>query len=166
MAHPYYGCTDPNPRTVEYPVNASDVFAHAGANFVILGGDGFITPALTTTATIFGYAIIPKGTGAGTAVADWKASATDGADKVPVILGSDGYSFFCPADATATEGQSGNACDLVNSSATDATATLVDVGTSTNDILIIQELATKRHQDAVGTDIIVKINPAKLQADT
>jgi len=166
MAHSYYGCTDPSPKTTEYPVNASDVFAHAGANFVILGSDGFVTPALTTTATLFGYAIIPKGTGAGSAVADWKASATDGADKVPVILATDNYSFFVPADDTATAGQAGNACDLVNSSATDATATLVDIGTSTNDVLIIQELATKKHSDAVGTDIIVKINPAKIQADT
>lgn len=166
MGHLYYGCTDPNPKTTEYPVNASDVFAHAGANFVILGSDGYVTPALTTTANLFGYAIIPKGTGAGSAVADWKASSSDGADKVAVILGSDGYSFFVPADATATVGQSGNACDIVNSSATDSTASLVDIGTSTNDVLIIQELATKRHADAAGTDIIVKINPAKLQADT
>ena len=166
MAHPYYGCKDPSPRTVEYPVNASDVFAHAGANFVILGSDGYVTPALTGTTTIFGYAIVPKGTGAGTAVNDWKASATDGADKIPVILGSDNYSFFVPADATATIGQSGDACDLVNASATDATAAVVDVGTSSTDVFIIQELATKRHQDAVGADIIVKVNPAKLQADT
>ena len=165
MAHSYYGCTDPSPRTVEYPVNASDVFAHAGANFVILGSDGYVTPALTTTATLFGYAIIPKGTGAGTAVEDWKASATDGADKVPVILATDNYSFFVPADATATIGQSGDAVDLLNASATDSTAALVDVGTATNDVLIIQELATKKHADAVGTDIIVKINPAKIQAD-
>ena len=165
MAHLYYGCTDPSPRTTEYPVNASDVFAHAGANFVILGSDGYVTPALTTTATLFGYAIIPKGTGAGTAVEDWKASATDGADKVPVILATDNYSFFVPADATATIGQSGDAVDLLNASATDSTAALVDVGTATNDVLIIQELATKKHADAVSTDIIVKINPAKIQAD-
>ena len=165
MAHSYYGCTDPSPRTTEYGVNASDVFAHAGANFVILGSDGFVTPALTTTATLFGYAIIPKGTGAGSAVADWKASATDGVDKVPVILATDNYSFFVPADATATAGQAGDAIDLLNASATDSTAALADVGSSSTDVLIIQELATKKHSDAAVTDIIVKINPAKIQAD-
>lgn len=161
-----YGCTDPNPKTVEYPVNASDVYAHAGANFVILGSDGYVTPALTGSTTIFGYAIIPKGTGAGTASADWKANATDAVDKVPVILASDGYSFLVPADDTATVGQSGDACDLLNASATDTTASLVDIGTSSTDVFIIQELATNRHEGAAGTDIVVKVNPAKLQADT
>ena len=158
MAHLFYGCTDPSPRTVEYPVNASDVFAHAGANFVILGSDGYVTPALTTTATLFGYAIITKGTGAGTAVEDWKASATDGADKVPVILATDNYSFFVPADATATIGQSGDAVDLVNASATDSTAALVDVGTATNDVLIIQELAIKKQPDSRSTASLAKLN--------
>ena len=165
MAHLFYGSTDPSPSTVEYPAAAAQVWAHAGANFCLLDGNGRVIPAVSGSATIFGYALIPKGTGAGSAVADWKASATEGADKLAVVLATDGYSFFVPADATATAGQAGDAIDLLNASATDSTAALADVGSSSTDVLIIQELATKKHADAAGTDIIVKINPAKIQAD-
>ncbi len=161
-----YGPLNPNVETVEYKVNADEVWHHAGANFCILGSDGFVTQALGSTATIFGYAMIPKGVGAGSAVASWKASATDGKDTVAVVLASAGETFIVPADATATIGQSGDACDLLNASATDATASLVDIGTSSTDVFIIQGLATDKVAAAAGTDILVKVNPAKLQADT
>lgn len=166
MASPIYGPIDPNPKTTEYPMNASDVFAHAGATFVLLGSDGFITPALTGSTTIFGWAIVPKGTGAGTDVDDWKASSTDGKDKLAVVLASDGYTFVAPADASVTAGQAGNACDLVNASATDSTASVVDIGSSSTDVFIIQGLALGKVPGAAAGDVLVKVNPAKLQADT
>lgn len=166
MASPIYGPIDPNPKTTEYPVNADDVFAHTGATFCILGSDGFVTPALTGSTKLFGWAIIPTGTGAGTDVDDWQASATDGKDKVAVVLASDGYTFVAPADATVTVGQAGDACDLLNTSATDSIASLVDIGTSSTDVFIIQGLALGRVPGAAGTDVLVKFNPAQLQADT
>jgi len=166
MASLIYGALNPNVETVEYKVNADEVWHHAGATFCILGADGYVTQALSGTATIFGYAIIPKGVGAGTASASWKASATDGKDTVAVVLASAGETFIVPADDTATLGQSGNACDLLNASATDSTVSLVDIGASSTDVFIIQGLATDRVAAAAGTDILVKVNPAKLQADT
>ena len=166
MASIKYGPINPNVVTVEYPANADEVWHHEGANFCILGSDGFVTQALTGTSTLFGYAIIPKGTGAGTAVASWKSSATDGKDKIPVVLATEGETFIVPADDTATVGQAGDACDITNGSATDTTASLVNIGTSSEDVLLIQGLATDRVAAAVGTDVLVKINLANLQADT
>jgi len=165
MASPIYGPLNPNAKTVEYPANADEVWHHAGANFCFLGSDGFVTQSLSGTATIFGYAIIPTGTGAGTAVASWKASATDGKDKVPVILASEMETFVMPADATVTVGQAGNKCDILNSSATDTTASLIDIGTSSNDVFIIQGLALGRVPGAAATDVLVQMNIANQQAD-
>jgi len=166
MASMIYGCTDPNPRTTEYPAAADQVWHHAGATFCLIDGNGRVVPAVSASATIFGWAIIPKGMGAGAATASWKASATEGADKLAVVKGSEGYSFIAPADATATLGQTGNACDLLNASATDSTVSLVNIDTSSTDVFIIQGLATDSHAAGAGTDVLVKINPAKLQADT
>ncbi len=160
-----YGPLNPNAKTVEYPANASEVWHHAGANFCFIGSDGFVTQLLSGTATVFGYAMIPKGPGAGTAVASWKASATDGKDKIPVVLATENETFVVPADDTATIGQTGDAVDMLNGSATDATASLIDVGASSTDVFIIQGLATDRVAAAAGTDVLVKINPAKIQAD-
>ena len=165
MAHPYYGCLNPNAKTVEYPANADEVWMHAGANFCFLGSDGYVTQSLTSTSTIFGYAIVPKGTGAGTAVAAWQASATDGKDKIPVILATEGETFIVPADDTATVGQAGNKCDITLTSATGTVAALVNIGTSTQDVFIIQGLATDQVAAAAGTDVLVKMNLANLQAD-
>ncbi len=160
-----YGPISPNVRTKEYPVNASDVWHHEGANFCILGSDGFVTPAVSGSSTIFGWAYIPKGTGAGTAVASWKASATDGADKVAVVRAQENEEYIVPADDTVTVGQAGDNCDLLNASATDSTVSLVDIGTSSTAVFIIQGLATDVKADAAGTDVLVIINPAKIQAD-
>ena len=166
MASPIYGPIDPNPKTTEYPMNADDVFGHAGATFVILDNDGRITPALSGSGTIFGWAIVPKGTGAGTDVDDWKASSTDGKDKLAVVLASDNYTFVAPADDSVTAGQAGNACDLVNNSATDSIDSKVDIGASSTDVFIIQGLALGKVPGAVAGDVLIKVNPAKLQADT
>ena len=165
MASPIYGPIETSPKTTEYPMNASDVFAHAGATFVILGSDGFITPALSGTTKLFGWAIVPKGTGAGTDVDDWKASSTDGKDKLPVVLASDGYTFVAPADASVTAGQAGDGCDLLNASATDSTASLVDIGATSTKVFIIQGLALGKVPGAAATDVLIKVDPAKLQAD-
>jgi len=166
MAHPRYGCLDPKAVTVEYPCGADEVWHHAGANVCFLDATGYITQAITTTGTVFGYAIIPTGMGAGSVVASWKASATEGADKIPVILATAGYEFLLPSDGTPTIAQVGDACDILNTSATDTTASLVDIGTSTNDIFIIQGIGTDYHGGAASTDVVVKFNPAELQADT
>ena len=165
MAHPRYGCLEPKPVTVEYPCNADEVWHHAGANVCLLDGSGYITQALSATDKVFGYAVIPGGMGAGTAPASWKAGS-DGVDKIPVILATAGYEFLLPSDATPTIAQVGDECDLLNASATDTTASLIDIGSSSTESFIIQGRGVDYHAGCAATDVVVKFNPAELQADT
>jgi hypothetical protein len=164
MAHPRYGCLNPRAATVEYPCNADEVWQHDGAHVCLLDGSGYVTQALTSTGKVFGYAIIPAGMGAGSAVASWKAG-DDGVDKIPVIPATAGEEFLLPSDGTPTIAQVGNACDIINTASTD-TASLVDIGTSSTDVFIIQGIGTDYHAGASTTDVVVKFNPAELQADT
>lgn len=159
-----YGCLNPNPKTVEYPVAASQYFRHDGPNFVYLDGNGRVTLALAATATLFGYAIIPKGRGAGSSDNYWLSSATAGADKIPVIPATENERFLCLADDTPTASQAGDACDL--DAVNDGTAYYVDIGTSTTDVLIIQKVGTDVKADAGTNDVVVIINPATVQTDT
>ncbi len=165
MEHPLYGLLNSNARTVEYTAGADEVWHHAGAHFCFLGSDGFVTQNLTGTQTIFGWAVIPTGTGAGTAVASWQASATEGKDKIPIILASEFETFIVPADDTATVGQAGDKCDITLTSNTGTVAAVANIGTSTHDVLIIQGLATDRVAGAAGTDVLVQMNIANQQAD-
>lgn len=164
MAHTRYGCLHPTPKTIMLPVAASQYFRHDAPNFVYLDGNGRVTLALAATATLYGYAIIPKGRGAGTSDDYWLSSATAGADSVPVIPASENLEFLCLADDTPTAGQKGNACDL--DAINDGTAYYVNIGTSSTDVVIIQALGTDRKADAGANDVVVIINPAKIQADT
>ena len=159
-----YGCLHPNPETVEYPVTASQYFRHDGPNFVYLDSNGRVSLALAATATIFGYAVIPKGGGAGTSPNDyWLSSATEGADKVPVIPATGNYSFLCLADATPTAAQAGDDCDL--DAVNDGTAYYADIGETTTDVLIIQGRGVDFKADAGANDVVVKINPTLIQSD-
>jgi hypothetical protein len=164
MAHPRYGCLTANAKTTEYPCNADEVWHHAGANVCYLDGSGYISQALGSTEKVFGYANIPAGMGAGSATASWKAG-DDGVDKIPVIPATAGEEFLLPSDGTPTIAQVGNACDIINTASTD-TASLVDIGTSSTDVFIIQGIGTDYHAGASTTDVVVKFNPAELQADT
>lgn len=164
MASIKYGCLHPHPETIELPVAASQYFYHNGVNAVYLDSNGLVTLALTATSTIYGIAVVPKGRGAGSSDNYWLSSATAGKDKIPVIPATAGLSFLLPADDTVTAAMRGNACDLI--AVNDGTATTVDVGTSSTDVFIIQDLGTNVKADASATDVVVKINPAKVQADT
>ena len=164
MASVKYGCLHPAPVTVEYPVAASQYFYHNGVNAVYLDGSGHVTLALTATATLIGVAVVPTGRGAGSSDNYWLSSATAGKDKIAVIPIGEGYDFLFPADDTVTAAMRGNACDLI--AVNDGTATQVDVGTSSTDVFIIQDLGTNKSVKAAATDVVVKLNPAKVQADT
>jgi len=161
MASIKYGCITPNVTGREYPVAAAQYFRHDGVNAVYLDGSGHVTLGLSATATLKGIAIVPKGRGAGTSDNYWKSSATAAADSVFVITDLEAE-YLLPADDTATAAMAGNACDLI--SVNDGTATTVDVGTSTTDVFLIQAAGTK--YGGTTTDVVVKINPAKVQADT
>ena len=145
----------------EYPVAASQYFYQNGTNLVYLDGSGHVTLALTATATLLGWAVVPKGRGAGSSDNYWLSSSTAGEDKILVVTDPDAR-FILPADDTVTEAMKGNACDII--AVNDGTATQVDVGTSSTDVLVIVDLGTKYNGSA--TDVVVKINPLKYQADT
>lgn len=165
MASLKYGCIESGGvRTVEVPVAASQYFYHNGVNAVYLDGSGNATLALTATATLYGIAVVPAGRGAGTSDNYWLSSSTAGADKIAVIRVGENARFCLPADDTVTASMKGNACDLI--AVNDGTATQVDVGTSTTDVFLIDDLATNLKSTASATDVIVRINPAKVQADT
>lgn len=161
MASIKYGCITPNVVGREYPVAASQYFRHDGVNAVYLDGSGHVTLALTATATLKGVAVVPKGRGAGSSDSYWLSNATAAVDKVFVITDL-GAEYLLPADDTVTAAMAGNACDLI--SVNDGTATTVDVGTSSTDVFLIQ--AQGINYGGAATDVVVKINPAKVQADT
>lgn len=161
MASIKYGCITPNVVGREYPVAASQYFRHDGVNAVYLDGSGHVTLALTATATLKGIAVVPKGRGAGSSDSYWLSNATAAVDKVFVITDL-GAEYLLPADDTVTAAMAGNACDLI--SVNDGTATTVDVGTSSTDVFLIQ--AQGINYGGAATDVVVKINPAKVQADT
>jgi len=163
MAHLRYGCLDPAPITKEYPVAATQYFRHDGPNFVYLDGNGRVALALAATATLFGYAIVPKGMGAGTS-ADYWLSGAAGVDKIAVVAPDQGYNFLVLADDTPTASQAGNACDL--DAINDGTVYYANIGTSSTDVLVIQGRGVDFKADAGANDVVVKINPAKLQAVT
>lgn len=166
MASLKYGCITPHPVIKELPVAASQYFYHNGVNAVYLDGSGHVTLGLTATATLYGFAVVPKGMGAGTSANYWLSSSTAAKDKIGVITVADNPSakFLCPADDTATAAMLGNACDLI--AVNDGTATTVDVGTSSTDVFLIEDYGSNPIINASATDVVVRINPAKVQADT
>lgn len=164
MAHQRYGCLNPNPKTVEYPVAASQYFRHDGPNIVYLDGNGRVALALAATATVFGYGIVPKGRGVGTSDDYWLSSATAGADYMAVIPVDENEEYLLLADDTPTASQAGDSCDL--DAVNDGTVYYVNIGTSSTAICIIQGRGVDYHAKAGANDVVIKINPAKRQTDT
>lgn len=149
----------PLPRS--QPFAASQIFHEKGGAIVYADGSGNMVGALTATATLFGWAILgfsPDAPGV-TGAAGSRILTTDstaGASSFPVKAFCGADVFWMPPDATPTQAIVGNACDIIG--VNDGTKQLADVGTSSTDVLRIVG------QD--GTDVLVMVNPAKLQADT
>lgn len=158
-----HGCITGLHKSVEMPIAASQIFRRSdGGAFVIMNSSGHLEQALSATATIWGYVVIPQAyVSAGTNAAFFTSSATAGADRLPCIRAIDAE-FLVPADDTATQAQVGNLCDIV--CVNDGTGQVADIGTSTTDVLKISRLGTD--VGGLSTDVVVKFNPAKLQADT
>ncbi len=166
MASIKYRCLNTDPHTIEYPVAASQYFQHDGLNLVYLDSSGQLTGALTSQGTILGLvANVPKGRGNSTNTDDayWLSSATAGADKLPVYLAESGYLFLMPGIIAATAAMLGGAWDHVNVNT--ASTKYVDLDTSSTDLLIAMKLGTTITGGGAN-DIVVKMNPLKIQADT
>lgn len=162
MASRKYGVLHVGHSSQMLPVAASQYFYHNGVNLVHLDGSGHVTLSLTATTTVYGIAVVPGGRGAGASDNYWLSSSTAGKDKIPVIPVQENALFLLPADDTVTAAMAGNACDLI--AVNDGTATTVDVGTSSTDIFLIKGRGLDYGGSA--TDVVVQINPAKVQADT
>jgi len=164
MSHIKYGgrTANVNRHAQELPVAASQYFRKDGVNLVYLDASGHVTLALTATATIYGRAVAPSGRGAGASDSYWLSSATAGADKIVVIPVEANEKFLVKADDTVTQAMLGNACDII--AVNDGTATTADVGTSSTDVLLIKDLGI--NHGGTTTDVLVQINPSKVQADT
>ena len=157
-----YGCITGVPRSVMLPVAASQYINRSTGAFVHLDTSGHVTTALTANTYLYGYVGCPAGHGAGTSDNYWLSSATAGADKIPVIRVSDDVEFLMPADDTVTQAYVGRTADLV--SVNDGTVQNIDIGTTSTDLFLIQAIGTAA--GGTTTDIVVKINPAKVQALT
>lgn len=147
--------------SLDMPVAALQYFHERGGAITYADASGHQTLALTATASVFGWlelGISADGPGVAGAVGSqyWLSSATAGADSRPCRILNPCEAFWMPADATPAQTDVGNACDLIG--VNDGTKQTADIGTSSTDILRII------HQD--GTDVLVMVNPAKLQADT
>ncbi|MDQ3022754.1 MAG: hypothetical protein M3R36_19645 [Bacteroidota bacterium] len=161
-----YGCITGSHKSKEYPVAASQLFNRsAGGAFVIMNASGHIQLALSATATIFGFAIVPLGLaqvpGSSTS-AIWQSSATAGADRLPVITNKDAL-FLLKASVAPTQSQLGDAVDLIG--VNDGTVQQINPAAGATDVVIINALGSDTQYGGVSTDVVVKMNPAKLQAD-
>jgi len=157
MASRKYGPLNGMIKTHMMPVAASQYFEHNGVNFVDLDSSGHVTRLETADGSIFGFAIVPGGRGNTTNTSDsyWLSSATAAADEIPIVLLEEHEAFLLPADATPTQAQVGDCCDIT--AANSATASLVAIGTSSTDVLIIQDLGS-RH-GGPDASVVVRMNP-------
>ena len=160
MASLKYRCLTPNVQVEEHLVAASQKFAHESASFCYLDGSGLVTVAVTATTTIYGWVIVPQGTGAGSTDSYWQSNSS-GTDKVQVIVDRRAR-FLGQVDEAITRANLGDAMDIVLSTANGSVQKL-DVSTHANDCVKIVGLGTSL-KGGTTTDAIVKIKT--WQADT
>jgi len=157
MASRKYGPLNGMNRFREMPVAASQYFCHEGVNFFDIDSSGHVTLLETADGSIAGWADCPGGRGNTTNTSDlyWLSSATAGASKVQCVLLEEGASFLLRADATPTQAQVGDCCDIT--AANSATASYVNIGTSSTDVLIIEDLGSNHGGPAAS--VVVRMNP-------
>lgn len=156
-----YGCITPAVESVEMPVAASQKFKHDSANFVVLDNDGNVRLALTADGTLYGYAIIPKGRGAGSDEGIWESSSTAGKDKILIVKDPDAR-YLVPASGAVTQANAGNAYDLIG--VNNGTAQVINLAAGNNDVVVIEKPGTSIARGGVN-DAVVRINYSKFQGD-
>lgn len=161
MASIKYGCITPSVESVEMPVAASQKFKHDSANFVILDASGHIRLALTADTALFGYAIIPKGRGAGTDDGVWESSSIAGKDKILVVKDPEAR-YLIPASGEVTQVNAGNAYDLIG--VNDGSAQIVNLAAGVYDVVVVEKPGTTIERGGTN-DAVVRINYSKFQAN-
>jgi len=160
MASLKYRCLTPNVQVEEHLVAATQYFGHEGASFCYLNA-GYVTNCLVGADEIYGWVIVPKGTGAGTDAAMWQSNAS-ATDKVQVIVDRKAK-FLVPLDAAITVANVGDALDIATPASNNGAVQTLDVGTTGDDVARIVGLGTSL-KGGTTTDAIVKI--FTWQADT
>ena len=155
-----YGCISTGVECHEYPVAASQYFYHEGINFVDISS-GYVSKVETADDDIYGFAIVPKGRGAGSSDTYWLSGSSAGDDNILVVTDPKAL-FLLPADATPTLASDGVLCDLIAANDANGVAEYVDIGTSSTDVLQIVDWEGSKYGGATNS-VVVRINPLKYQ---
>ena len=164
MSEVRYGPVIKDYHARTFRVADAQKFHPNGAAFVYLDSNGYVTLALTATATIFGWALVPRSLGRDDlANGYWtsKTAATTGISYVPVIVAREnpGVTYRVPnAAGLAVLARCGELCDLI--AVNDGTKQYADLATATTDVLAIVGL----QNDGDTNSILVTIE--KVQGDT
>ena len=151
-----------------YPVAASQYFNFSGGALVYLDTNGRVTLALTATATLFGYAQLPKSAQYGsTSTTYWLSSSTAGLDKILVypFIANPGLVFKMPTILASTStglcvrARCGETADIVG--VNDGTRQYALPGTQSTDILAFLDLVEDGDTDAA----YFTLNIGKVQMD-
>ena len=152
-----------------YPVAASQYFNFSGGALIYLDSSGRVTLGLTATATLFGYAQLPKSAQYGASSSTyWLSSSTAGLDKILVFpfVANPGMIFIMPTILAATstglcvQARCGETADIVG--VNDGTRQYALPGTQSTDILAFVALL----EDTADTDAAYfTLNPGKVQMD-
>lgn len=161
MASLNYRCLTPNVAVEEHLVKADEMFFHEGAHFVIINDDGDARVCINNDASIYGWALVPQGRGAGSSDAYWKANSA-GTSKIMVIVDEDAR-FLVPVDDTVDITNVGDAMDFIKPGTSDGSIQQMDLGETNQDVVRITGIGTKI-KGGTTTDAIVKI--FTWQADT
>ncbi len=161
MASLKYRCLTPNVQVEEHLVAASMKFAHEGSAFCYLDGSGLVTVAAVGANEIYGWVLVPEGTGAGSTASYWQSNSS-GTSKVQVIVDRKAR-FLVPLDTTITRSNLGDALDIATPPSNNGAQQTLDVGTTADDVARIVGLGTSL-RGGTTSDAIVKI--FTWQADT
>jgi len=155
-----------------YPIAASQYFNFSGGGLVYLDSSGHVTLALTATATLFGYAEIPKSAAYGATQTYWLSSSTAGRDKILVypFVANPGLVFKMPTILAATStglciaARVPETADIV--AVNDGTRQYALPGTQSTDILVMLALCEYVAPGDTDTDAaFFTVNPGKLHID-
>lgn len=128
-----------------FPVGASEVFKKKGGAFVIQDGSGRVEIAAGAEVGIIGHALFNE---------DFTASATEGANKVPVDMSWDSVWELPVNSGTWADTMRGKVCDLSVSSSIQGVA----LAASTNDEVILVDKGTTNPAGTV-VSVLVMRNP-------
>jgi hypothetical protein len=144
------------------PFQASQPFHRLGGAFVVLDATtGHVAAAVAASTFLFGWWEVPGFSPAAPEVSSnvFTTSSTAGTPYNNVLVGNPLATYHMPSDEALTAAMFGDACDIVVTSSKQ----MADVTTGTTDILRI--VGSQRLVDQALSEVLVQINPAKLQAN-